>query len=287
MNIEALRYAAAVGEARSFSAAARAYGLTQPALSNAIARLEQELGARMFTRSTRGVTATAFGRRLLPLIDRAVASVDAISAEAGRATQPQPRSIRLGVSPLIDTGLVSAAFSAVRVLDEPRDLILREDNLDDLHADLARGALDVIIVPAVTPMPRFQHRELGREPVVVVCSEGATEPLEVSNFGAGPLILMPDTCGLTRFTEGLLDRHALPVQRYAGEAQSVTVLEDWARLGLGSAVLPQSKLHQSEANVRPLTSAGRAVEIAYEAVWSAQSPCAADIEAVVTIVTAG
>lgn len=79
----------------------------------------------------------------------------------------------------------------------------------------------------------------------------------------------------------------LPVQRYAGEAQSVTVLEDWARLGFGTAVLPKFKLHQSDSDFRPLTWGGQAVEIAYEAVWSARSACAADIEAVVGIVTAG
>lgn len=66
LNLEGLRYAQAVAETKSFSAAARAYGVTQPALSNGIAKLEERLGDKLFDRSPRGVTRTAFGVRILP-----------------------------------------------------------------------------------------------------------------------------------------------------------------------------------------------------------------------------
>ena len=74
LNLEGLRYAQAVAETKSFSAAARAYGVTQPALSNGIAKLEERLGEKLFDRSPRGVTQTAFGAHILPLIERALAA---------------------------------------------------------------------------------------------------------------------------------------------------------------------------------------------------------------------
>src|ERR671928_1851010 len=101
LSLEGLRYAQAVAETKSFSAAARAYGVTQPALSNGIAKLEGRLGERLFDRSPRGVVPTAFGARMLPLIERALAELDAITAEARRLTGPRAQSIHLGVSPLI------------------------------------------------------------------------------------------------------------------------------------------------------------------------------------------
>ena len=58
LNLEGLRYAQAVAETKSFSAAARAYGVTQPALSTGIAKLEERLGGQLFDRSPRGVTNT-------------------------------------------------------------------------------------------------------------------------------------------------------------------------------------------------------------------------------------
>ncbi|BCK67481.1 hypothetical protein Srufu_014340 [Streptomyces libani subsp. rufus] len=72
MNIEGLRYAQAVSQTKSFSAAARDYGVTQPALSNGVARLEEELGVKLFDRSPRGVKPTVHGARILPMIDQAL-----------------------------------------------------------------------------------------------------------------------------------------------------------------------------------------------------------------------
>jgi DNA-binding transcriptional LysR family regulator len=278
--IESLRYVVAVSKAESFTAAARNHGVTQPALSNAIARLEEILGERLFDRSPRGVSPTEFGLRMLPLIERAVADLDAIGAEARRGADREGQAIKLGVSPLIDTRQVAAAFTAVRALSPPRDLVLREANMDDLRAELVAGDMDLILVPAVVPMPSFRHLEIGREGVVLVTATPETDPVDVDELGDDPLILLPDNCGLTRFTENLLTGQ--PLERYSGEATSYRVLEEWARLGIGAAVLPKSKLVESTAAHRPLTSDGRGIEIVYEAIWSTTSSDATDLEAVAT-----
>lgn len=281
MNIEGLRYAVAVRETKSFSAAARAHGVTQPALSSGIARLEDELGGRLFDRSTRGVAPTEFGLRILPLIDRAVADLDTVIAEARRATSWQARAIRVGVSPLIDTGLISAAFGVVCELPDRCDLVLHEANMDELRAGLTAGTFDVIMVPAVAPMPRFKRADIAREPVVLVNAEAGTKPIGVDGIGATPLIMMPNTCGLTRFTEDLLQAHSLPVPKYAGEAVTYRVLEDWARLGLGAAVLPLSKISKTARGYRPLVDDGRHVQITYEAIWNGAGEYSSEVEAFV------
>lgn len=271
MNTEGLRYAVAVSETRSFSAAARAYGVTQPALSNGIARLEETLGDRLFDRSPRGVTPTTFGLRMLPLIEHAVSSMDAITSEARRATERTAPCIRVGMSPLIDTRFASAAYAAVKSLESPRDLVLREANLDDLRTDLAAGNLDVILVPVVAPMARFKHVTFAEEPLVVVGTGGACTPVDIRAIGDRSLILLPDTCGLTRLTENLLETAEQPIRRYPGEATSYHVLEDWARLGLGAAVVPLSKVVDREAGFGPVRNNGQDITIRYEAVWSGQS----------------
>ncbi len=278
LNLEGLRYAQAVAETKSFSAAARAYGVTQPALSNGVARLEERLGGRLFDRSPRGVTATEFGARMLPLIERAVAALDAVTAEAGRLTEPGEQGIRIGVSPLIDASLVARAFTMARELPVPRDVVLHEANMEDLRDGLRAGELDVILIPAVAAMPRFEHRVIDVEPIVVVASaHDGSAPLDLEDAGEDRYILVPDACGLTTFTTQLFDGHALPLRRYPGEAASYGVLQEWARLGLGSAIVPRSKLTSPEVPHRPLTSHGRAVEISFEAVWSAGATLSVDL----------
>ena len=277
LNLEGLRYAQAVAETKSFSAAARAYGVTQPALSNGIARLEERLGARLFDRSPRGVTRTAFGARILPLIENAVSSLDAIAVEAHRHTTGSHNKIRMGVSPLIGPQLVARAFDAVRELPEPRDLVLREANMEELREALLTAELDIVLIPAVAPLPRFDHMIIDSEPLVMIdplCQKGT--PVELASAGGDKFIMVPDTCGLTRFTTDLFKAHEMPLHAYPGEAGSYRVLEEWVNLGLGSAILPVSKLTSPEVPYRPLTEDGNDVEIFYEAVWKSGSPMAAD-----------
>jgi DNA-binding transcriptional LysR family regulator len=278
LTLEGLRYAQAVVETKSFSAAARAYGVTQPALSNGIARLEEQLGERLFDRTPRGVTQTAFGARILPLIERALTELDGITAEARRLTAPGSRSIHVGVSPLISPQLVARVFTAVCELPSPRDLVLREANMGDLRDGLLAGELDVILIPAVEPLPRFKHEIIDSEPVVVVdATPVPSNAVELGETAGEQFILVPDSCGLTRFTKQLFGSHDLPLRTYPGEASSYGVLEQWASLGLGSAILPRSKLTSPDAHHRALLADGQAVWIVYEAVWHPDSAMAADL----------
>ena len=277
LSLEGLRYAQAVAETKSFSAAARAYGVTQPALSNGIAKLEERLGEKLFERSPRGVTRTAFGARILPLIEHALTALDAVAAEASRLTEPGEAKIRVGVSPLIGPHLVARAFSMACGLPVPRDLVLREANMQDLRGCLLAGQLDMILIPTVAAMPRFEHRVIDIEPVVVITSAGPGAPLEIEEAAKEQFILVPDTCGLTRFTTQLFGSRGLPLRTYPGEAASYGVLEEWTKLGLGSAMVPRSKLTAPGVPHRPLADQGREVQISFEAVWRAGSPLGADL----------
>ncbi|TQJ85508.1 LysR family transcriptional regulator [Streptomyces sp. SLBN-31] len=287
MNVEGLRYARAVSTTKSFSAAARAYGVTQPALSNGIARLEKELGVTLFERSPRGVRPTADGTRILPMIVQALDALDAIVAEARRLTHPAPDTIRMGVSPLIGADLVARAFDAARHLDRPRDLVLREADLTHLRKDLRAGLLDILLVPAVQAMPTFRRRVIAREPVVVIdpADSRTRSAVELRAAADAAYILVPDSCGLTTFTTELFRSHDLALRTYPGEASNYRVLDEWARMGVGAALLPQSKITHDHGSYRSLIQAGTPVEIAYEAVWDNDTPLAADLEDFVAALT--
>ena len=321
LSFEGLRYAQAVARTGSFSAAAREYDVTQPALSNAIRRLEKILGARLFERNTRGARPTVFGATILPRIDAALAALDAITAEARHWRAGEPRPVRIGVSPLISADVVARAHSAVAGLPGRGrgSLVLREADLSELCTALDDDELDLIVVPAVLPLTRYRHRVIGSEPVVLVepgageaagpvNSASPTDPTRaadpansadpvgsadpaspaevraaaarIDDVARRTLLLVPDTCGLTTFTRDLLADRGLPLRAYSGEAASYRVLEDWAGMGLGSALLPRSKVTRVDSSVRPVVDArGAAVTIAYEVAWDGASPVAGELEA--------
>ena len=289
LSPEGLRYAQAVARTGSFSAAAREHGLTQPALSNAIRRLEEALGDRLFERSTRGTIPTAFGAAILPRVDAALIALDAVTAEARHWHAPEPRPVRVGVSPLISAGVVARAQRAVAALPGlgKDSLVLREADLSELCTALDDDELDLIVVPAVLPLTRCRHRVIGSEPVVLVepeaddagASSAATAAARVDELAHRTLLLVPDTCGLTTFTRGLLADRGLPLRAYSGEAASYRVLEGWAGMGLGSALLPRSKVTSVESRARPVVDVdGAAITIAYEAAWDGASPIADELE---------
>ena len=321
LSFEGLRYAQAVARTGSFSAAAREYDLTQPALSNAIRRLEKILGARLFERNTRGARPTVFGATILPRIDAALAALDAITAEARHWRAGEPRPVRIGVSPLISADVVARAHSAVAGLPGRGrgSLVLREADLSELCTALDDDELDLIVVPAVLPLTRYRHHVTGSEPVVLVepgagdaagpvtsasptdptraadpansadpvgsadpasPAEGRAAAARIDDVARRTLLLVPDTCGLTTFTRDLLADRGLPLRAYSGEAASYRVLEDWAGMGLGSALLPRSKVTRVDSSVRPVVDArGAVVTIAYEAAWDGASPIAGELEA--------
>ncbi|MEV4475766.1 LysR family transcriptional regulator [Nonomuraea sp. NPDC049504] len=87
-----------VAERLSFSAAAADLGMSQPAMSQAVTRLERATGTRLFERSAREVRLTAQGKALLAYAEQVIESVRAFGDEAARLARP---TIHLAYPPLV------------------------------------------------------------------------------------------------------------------------------------------------------------------------------------------
>jgi DNA-binding transcriptional LysR family regulator len=291
VNVEYLRYAQAVARCGSFSAAARERRVSQPALSKGIAQMEAGLGGMLFARTTRGASPTPFGEEMLPLIAAAISAIDALTDRARAASTRVRQTIRLGVSPLIDSGLVARTFAASRALLPEWTLLLREANMTTLREALVGGELDLVLIPAVSPIPGCVQQAVYREPVVILrppARHGGDPPLvpiTLDALGNDPLILVPDQCGLTAFTVELFARSGITLHRYPGEAANYQVLEKWAELGLGAALLPVSKVGDPGHRARELQHDGQPVLINYEAAWRDDSPARAEVAALVDAIT--
>jgi DNA-binding transcriptional LysR family regulator len=288
VNVEYLRYARTVAQTGSFSAAARACRVSQPSLSKGIA----QLGGKLFDRSTRGVSPTPFGEQILPLITVAVNSVDALAAAAREHGTDARRVIRLGVSPLIDSGLVAKAFAVSRELLPERSLLLREANMLALRDGLLGGELDIVLMPAIESIPGCEQRTVYREPLVVLRPPARDAdrvrggPVTLDTLANDPLVLVADGCGLTSFTVRLFADSGHTLHRYPGEAAGYGVLEEWSQLGLGAALLPVSKLTDSTRPVHELHHDDQPVLISYEAAWRTGSRAHADLTRLVDALAA-
>ena len=148
LDIDSLRIFEKVASLKSFTAAARALGLPKSNVSRVIARLEEELGTRLFQRTTRDVVLTLTGRALLERSTEIIANLGEALTYV-RSLAGQPRGL-LKISAGIGFG--------VNVLAEqlPAFLVLYPDieialDLESRTADLVAEAVDVAV--RLGPLP--------------------------------------------------------------------------------------------------------------------------------------
>ena len=98
LELRHLRYFVAVAEERNFSRAAERLHMAQSPLSAAIRQLEQEIGAKLLSRGSRGVTTTPAGAVLLERARRLLEGVDGAVTATRRAADGELGALRIGFS---------------------------------------------------------------------------------------------------------------------------------------------------------------------------------------------
>ncbi|WP_369389568.1 LysR family transcriptional regulator [Streptomyces sp. CG1] len=165
-----LRAFLAVAEELHFTRAAARLYIAQQALSRDVRRLERELGAELFVRTTRQVTLTADGERLLPLARRVLTAQDELLASFGR---PRPLLVDLN-SPGLVTG--RRVLHRARELAPDCELMARyESGLTGAAAELPAGRLDASFgrFAGLDPAVRsgLEQQPVRYEPMAVVLPE--------------------------------------------------------------------------------------------------------------------
>ncbi|MCL2584129.1 MAG: LysR family transcriptional regulator [Streptosporangiales bacterium] len=159
MNVELrqLRCLVAVADAGSFTDAAVDLGLSQAAVSRSVASLEAALGARLFRRTTREVTLTATGSRVLAPARRALAAASDVAREAAAGHSV----LRVGYA-WSALGKHTTPFQRRWAAAHP-DTELRMIRANSVTAGLAEGTCDVAVLRTEPDRSRFAETIVGLE----------------------------------------------------------------------------------------------------------------------------
>lgn len=244
MDLTRLSYFVAVAEAGSFSRAAAALHLTQPALSRQVLLLEGELGQRLLERTGRGVVPTESGRALV----QHAAGIFALAAQAESDMQDRLRSprgrISIGLPPWVARAI--AADLVQGFLQEYPDVTISiEENLSiSLREWLIAGRVDMALLFDPPHSPQIMVETLLREPLVLVSQQPLPARLRMAALAQRSLIMARGPNALRRLLESYTVPRGIPLRMLA-EVDSVhTVLSLVAR-GMGDSVLPLSAIHSS------------------------------------------
>src|SRR5262245_34114324 len=111
METNALEHLLALDEHRHFGRAAKALGVTQPALSKSVQRLEKVLGARLLDRSRKGVTPTAIGAQVIERARPLIGSVADLQREVHLLRGRSIGRLAIGVGPAMSESFVNMAIA--------------------------------------------------------------------------------------------------------------------------------------------------------------------------------
>jgi DNA-binding transcriptional LysR family regulator len=235
-----LRYFLAVAELGSFSKAAAKTNVTQPTLSVGIAKLEEQIGARLFERTTRRVSLTQAGSRFLGHARRITQEYEAALREV--AETPQPKRMRAGVLSTI------AARDLERVVAHHAKHADGEalEILDSTERDIANRLSDRRLDAAITILrPGFDSfaQEALRSEAYLLFVAASHKLAGVESIDGGALA--GETMIVRRQCEGLPEISRYFTSRDVRPSFSLRTLSDdramsMVAAGLGVTVAPSS-----------------------------------------------
>lgn len=158
MDLRQLRYLVALADERHFTRAAAREHIAQPALSQQIRRLEQELGLPLVERTTRHVAITDAGNMLVARARRILAELDAANAELLALKGVDAGCVRVGTMHTMGPVDVSLALAIFHERHRGVELTVREQSSEELAAMLREDEIDLAFL-SVTE--RIESHGLG------------------------------------------------------------------------------------------------------------------------------
>ncbi|MEP6842329.1 MAG: LysR family transcriptional regulator [Pseudolysinimonas sp.] len=170
LDIRLVRYFVTVAHTLHFSRAAEQLYISQPALSQAIAKLEKTLGAQLLTRDNRSVELTDVGTQFLPKAEELLSCADNALSVVQRARRDMRSLLRVGFIPGPGRNMTRILEDAERIAPS---LTVRMRRLDWINQEAAVVAGDVDVSFARAPLvsPELDHMTVDREGRVLAVSE--------------------------------------------------------------------------------------------------------------------
>ncbi|HSY85877.1 MAG TPA: LysR family transcriptional regulator [Verrucomicrobiae bacterium] len=243
MELFQVRYFLALARTLNFTRAAEACHVSQPALTRAIQRLEEELGGPLLHRERNLTQLTALGRAMLPYLEAAHAAAESAAAEAAAFQRRDCEPLRLGIETTLSAHILAPALRALQQRLPGFAFALTESASADLLERMMAGELDsALMVEPAKPPERLQRWRLFADRYVVLCPLG----------------------------HPLAELHEIPIQALSkesllGREQPSDIEQALDRLCAAAGVTPKPR-HRctSEDQLRQMVAAGLGIALSAE-----------------------
>lgn len=262
MTLTDLRYLIALARERHFGRAAETCHVSQPTLSIAIKKVEDELGVALFERHRHEVLVTPGGEAVIQQAQRVLEEMEVLNRASRAARDEFAEPLRLGAIFTVAPDLFPPLVRAVKAGGSGLLLYMEENYTHVLAEKLASGQLDAIIVASPFEPPETQVQALYREtfellmPADHVWAKKKTIPTDTLN-AASLMLLGEGHC----FRDQILEAcpHLGSGSNTMGPSSSLSTLRHMVASGLGLTLIPASAVatltEGGDVVARPLSPA--------------------------------
>src|SRR5262249_19924600 len=260
MELFQVRYFLALAKLLNFTRAAEACNVSQPALTRAIQRLEEELGGPLLYRERSLTQLTELGRAMLPHLESAYGAAEAATKQAAAFKRREFSPLRLGLGVTISAAILRLALRELEDRVKGFELSIAEGGSAELSAKMLDGELDASILVEPEKVPeRLNRWSLFEDRYVVVC------PVEhrLAALAEIPVTELVVECVLTRASRGCDFEQALdrlctkagvkPKKRHTGSSDDH--IQEMVRAGLGIAISAAHQATAADLAARPIADA--------------------------------
>lgn len=240
MDIEQLRYFLKVAEHKNFTRAAEAVGITQPALSRSVAKLETELGQPVFERQTRKLVLTEAGLLLQSRAQQIVSLVDDTKAEI--TDDGETGRIRLAAIPTIAPYFLPPVLRNFSDAFPSANVTVQEDTTDQLLKAVTDGIVDLAILARPIETKYLETEDLFEEELLLVVPPehflAKKKQVRLTDIAPLPFVLLNEAhCLASNIVNFCRQKSFSPVS-VEHTSQLVTV-QELVSLGHGVSMVPE------------------------------------------------
>lgn len=247
MTLTELRYLVAVARERHFGKAAEACFVSQPTLSVAIKKLEDELGVAIFERGKTDIGITPIGERIIEQAQRVLEDTATITHIAQQGKDQLNGPLQLGAIYTIGPYLLPHIIPTLHEKAPAMPLIIEESYTSRLSERLKHGDLDAIVISLPFDEPGIVTLPLYDEPFFVVAPAKHRwhdrESIDINELASETLLLLGPghcfrdqvlsacpACNHTAVTEGSIQKTV--------QGGSLETIRHMVATGMGVTVLP-------------------------------------------------
>jgi LysR family transcriptional regulator, nitrogen assimilation regulatory protein len=244
MQFRHLRYFVKIVEAGSFSRASTTIHVAQPALSQQMVQLEEELGLNLLQRSARGVRPTAAGEVLFREASAILRKMEQLPNVVRSSGGEAEGVVGLGMTSTLLATLTGPLIDACKAAVPKVTLKLAIADSLMVKARVEANTLDLAVVFEDELVSNFARKPLFRQRLYLVSRKTTPEragPVSIAELGERPLVL-PSSTNITRTA---LDRAFIAAgvsPNVVAEADVISNILSTVRTGIGDAIIPKGDL---------------------------------------------